>query len=377
MDLSALAVLPGALQIVVDDVGWFFGNDDRYKGGPSRSAMPRRHRPEDYQALERLGRALNMKITCGLIIGEWDSRNILKHVPGATRYGEGWDNARFFKAAEAKECMEVISQSRHIEFALHGLMHWYWDKNGGCLGPEFYIDSKTPPKEHIKRHLDAFFELYRQWGFKGSVKSFLPPCFSYEYNGALSEALSEYGILFTVTPFDKMVCTGDTPAMCGVENGIITVDRTSDICRWYRYDTQPDFEYFKDSIFGFHWVNLLKLIPKNNFMAVDKWIEYFRAAAKRFGTILSKDIAFAASQALYKRYAKLSYNKNELTVDLKPVHALKAKGLSDSFYLSVKNEAAITAAGGCAYKPFDYQSSFMTYQIKPFDSCVRLKFCDI
>lgn len=384
MDLSKLVILPGALQIVVDDVGWFFGNDDRYKGGPSRSVMPRRHRPDDYAALERLGRALHMKITCALVIGEWDSKNILKGVPGATRYGDDWDNARFFKEREARDCIDVIKNSTHIEFALHGLLHWYWEKSNSPYPEFYYLDSdnklKMPPREHLLKHIDAFFEIYNQWGFNGPIRAFLPPCFSYQFDksaSGLSRILSQYGILYTIAPFDMMGACGQKPVLCDVENSIITVDRTSDLCCWYKYDTSPDFNYFKDGIFGFHWVNFLKLIPQNNSMVVDKWIEYFRLAGKRFGTVLSKDIAFAASQALYKRYAKLIFEKDTVIIDLKEALAMGAKGLLNKLYISIKNEAVITEAKGCAAVPFEYQSTFTTYQLDIKDSLIKLKISSI
>ena len=56
------ALIPRPLQIVVDDVGWFNGKDDREDGGPSRTGMPRRHVAEDILAINRLGKALNMNI---------------------------------------------------------------------------------------------------------------------------------------------------------------------------------------------------------------------------------------------------------------------------------------------------------------------------
>ena len=48
--------IPASLQLVVDDVGWFHGPDDRENGGSARTGMPRSHTAADYEALELLGR---------------------------------------------------------------------------------------------------------------------------------------------------------------------------------------------------------------------------------------------------------------------------------------------------------------------------------
>ncbi len=40
-------IIPRPLQVVMDDVGWFNGKDDREIGGPSRSGINRFHWLED------------------------------------------------------------------------------------------------------------------------------------------------------------------------------------------------------------------------------------------------------------------------------------------------------------------------------------------
>ncbi len=44
-------LIPYALQITMDDVGWFCGVDDREHGGSARAAMPRRRCAKDYVAV--------------------------------------------------------------------------------------------------------------------------------------------------------------------------------------------------------------------------------------------------------------------------------------------------------------------------------------
>ena len=70
--------IPVAFCLRVDDVGWHNGADDRYSSRPSRTGIPRKHVPADYRALHELGKALNMKISCSLVLGEWDKDNVLR-----------------------------------------------------------------------------------------------------------------------------------------------------------------------------------------------------------------------------------------------------------------------------------------------------------
>lgn len=60
-------ILPVAIELVVDDVGWHNGADERYLNLPARSGLPRFHHPDDVKALNAIGEALNMKIICSFM----------------------------------------------------------------------------------------------------------------------------------------------------------------------------------------------------------------------------------------------------------------------------------------------------------------------
>ena len=87
------AIIPIAVQINLDDVGWHDGTDLRYKGQASRSGIPRRHEPEDYLVLEKIGAALNTRIVCPLCLGDWDKDNYLRGEVGITHDPYGWNRA--------------------------------------------------------------------------------------------------------------------------------------------------------------------------------------------------------------------------------------------------------------------------------------------
>ena len=48
-------LLPTAVTVRVDDVGWFEGEDGRYGNRPARSGIPRRHVPDDFRVLHEIG----------------------------------------------------------------------------------------------------------------------------------------------------------------------------------------------------------------------------------------------------------------------------------------------------------------------------------
>ncbi|MBR5314967.1 MAG: hypothetical protein IKU45_06110, partial [Clostridia bacterium] len=74
--IKNFAIIPNAVQITMDDIGWFIGHDNRAKNEPSRTGIPRQHHPLDYRAVNEIGKAIGMKIMCPLVIGEWDKNNL-------------------------------------------------------------------------------------------------------------------------------------------------------------------------------------------------------------------------------------------------------------------------------------------------------------
>lgn len=52
------------LQVVIDDVGWWSGNDGSMRQEPYRTGINRNHVPADYKAIVDLGRALDQAAGC-------------------------------------------------------------------------------------------------------------------------------------------------------------------------------------------------------------------------------------------------------------------------------------------------------------------------
>jgi RNA polymerase sigma factor (sigma-70 family) len=91
--------------------------------------MSRPHVAADYEAINNLGKALDMKINCAFIIGEWDPDNRLKDIPNLSKWGNDWDNVSYIDKNKLIECIDVINNSPFIDIAVHGLMHGYYIEN--------------------------------------------------------------------------------------------------------------------------------------------------------------------------------------------------------------------------------------------------------
>ncbi len=359
-------MIPSGLQITMDDVGWFCGSDDRQDGGSARSGMPRRHCINDYKAIHELGKRLNMKINCGFVLGEWDPDNRLKKIPCFSKYGDDWDNASYFRAEEAKKCVEIINNSPYIDIAVHGLMHNYYKKDANYSNTDYYCNKNGTyypiPDDEIRMRLEAFFDLLAYHGIKKEVNSFIPPSFEYIWD-TISKTLHTYGILYLSTIFDVVRNRTDL-SMAEMENGIISLDRNNNQIEWWELSADPRRLPVVSGIFGCHWINILHIETNGYPMILDQWEEYFKKCSETFGVILSRDMQFYATQALYKKYTIVETENGALTLDIQNIP--KAKGLGKCFYLSARKP--IKSFTGCDMTVYEQHDGFINYEITPHDS---------
>ncbi len=338
--------IPASFFIVVDDVGWWCGEDHRYKGGPSRSGIGRRHVPEDYAALIELGRRLDMRFQWAFVVGEWDRWNLLKDVPGSNKHWSDWDNASRLdpRIDEARDLLNA--GAAHFELTMHGLVHMYWHQRDVMSYAEFYSnvggmpdEVRMNPREILKQHIETYLELIHRNGLTMPVRSFVPPCFRYIFSkgdGELSHLLAQYGILYLSTPFAGMGCREAVkPVDAGAENGIITVDRNRDFTRWYEVGPPPP-EALRPGFFGLHWPNLLHPDPARNMETIDRWTAYFQRYQNRFDILPARDAPMAYTQALYRRFTAATPTSEGFSLDFTAVDAENAAAAGDGPWFHVR-----------------------------------------
>ena len=369
-----IAIIPRPMQLVIDDLGWFCGKDDRECGGPSRTGMPRRHCAEDIRAINRLGEAINMKINCAFIVGEWDPDNRLRDVPHLSKYGDGWDNAAYLDRTEMTRYVEAINESPYIDMALHGLLHGYY--MDGVDNPDtsdycYYIDKKFywVNEAEVRTRVEKFFDILAYYGINKQVTSFVPPSFRYKLFG-ISGILHDYGIKYISTIFRTMEKEPDMPEIACAEGEVITVDRNINIYPWDAYDCAFDDLPPVRGILGTHWPNFLHIDPARHDEVIDRAIKYFKDSSENYGIVLSRGMEFCAIQSMYCRYAQTSIYGNGVTIDLRGVSRTPVFG--KPFVISAKRKPK--SCIGADIVTLEEKDGFTNYELTPKCDVVELIF---
>lgn len=378
--MKNLICIPKALQLVLDDIGWFYGADQRSAGLPSRTGINRLHVLEDYEAVENLGRAIGQKINCMLVIGEWDQKGVLRKAPNSNKWGKEWNGSIYYRPLEAEKILDFVNSSKFIELGFHGLLHDAWKEDGAFLcDGEFYLPEgfeKGNPKrlvseEHLKKHFDAFYEIYENAGFKGEIRSFASPCGIKEspVDGRMTSILKQYGIRFWHNHLSEKVA-GDLGTSF-VQNGVIFNLKAIPLCPWEVYDLDPDmiptYDPKESGIIGGHWVNILRYNPKRNSENLDAWVRFFDRQCAVFGHILSKDVEFAHFQQIYHNFSKIVQTENGIVIDLKSADSILPDGVRPPLYVSIRCSAG---------KPVCENASLTLYEEKINPSGFKKGFCN-
>lgn len=384
-------VIPSAVQICIDDVGWFNGSDQRYIGLPSRTGMTRRHCPEDYTVLNEIGKAIGMKLMCPLVLGEWDRDNILRGEVGLTYEPQTWDRASKLDLRLAEKCFEAAENSEYIEYAHHGVLHGSYAPDGSQITEMEYLrpvpgtDRLTLQSEsEIAHRFDVFYKLYDTWGFKKKIRSFafpngIPAYITEEELEPLTDVMKSRGIEYWANARTeaKEKRIGNTEFI----GGILYMEKgTKAPIPWNAYDVDPlllpDVASEDDEkigiIFGTHWPNYLRFNARHNPERVDDWAKYFKRQAEIFGVMISKDIAFAGNQCVYRAYGKVTESEGKITFDLSDVLARSGKYASGEFYVSLRHGLDPKSAEGGTYELYEKHENFNTYKIKHTSPIVEL-----
>lgn len=331
-NLITAACVPMPIQVVIDDVGWWSGEDGHTKQEPYRTGIGRGHVPEDYRAIARLGRALNMRPQAALVLCEWDRENLLRHLPSSTWMGAAWNNP--WNGPWLEQTADLLRQSwDYLEPALHGVGHEYW-RGGRMERAEWHdAEGKMRPRDEVLRHLDCFERLLQQHRLGPFPESFVPAAFLHRFGEGeegLAGILRTRGIKYVSTPFARMH-PSKPPGWrwFGLDAGVMTVDRGEDICRWNALEPVPEGE-LPGPVCGMHWPNLLHSDPSRNHRVVDRWIAFLRPIGGRIDRMLARDTRAFCTQLAYHECARMELRGNAVRLDLSKANAMRPAYL-DSF----------------------------------------------
>ena len=381
-------IIPVAIQICLDDVGWDKGTDMRVSGGQSRTGIPRFHEYEDYEAVEMLGRALNQRILCALCVMDWDKDNLLRGQRGITHMPDTWDRAAEIDIPKMERFAAFLKESRYTEIALHGVSHGAYTDGGKRIHESEFFRNKTIydldrslplEKWDFDRRMELFFKIYNSWDFGKRVRTFVAPggtCGTEtEDLLPLANWLRGIGIEYWYDSFSEkqseIFALGGLPCLHASYKS--PKSPKWDIYDFDPIDLLPPFheEGSRPAGYGMHWPNILRFNPKKNATSVALWIDFFMREAEKFGTMIARDVAFATEQAFYHYFAKVERTAAGYRLDLSAARA-EMGGKRAPLYISVKKGILPRAAKGTVLSLYEVKKEFDTYEIRSESDIIEI-----
>ena len=364
--------IPLPFHICVDDVGWFCGRDDRAIGGPSRTAMPRYHVPEDYEVLQMLGDEVGMNISCAFILGEWDMENRLSSIPNLSHFEGNWKNSIYRDKKEMERIVDIINSSPKLDMALHGLYHGYYAKgvDNPDLSDYYYTVNgrlHMTAEDEIRQRFDSFFDIMEYHNIKKSINHFIPPSFAFA-QGGFTHILKEYGISYVSTIFSHLTWETGSEKNAFVENGVAVVDRNNNQIPWDSVGFDASTLEPCRGILGLHWPNLLHLSPADNRDSVKRIAEYVKRCLEEFSVAVSEDISLCATQYLYEKYTDVK--QNEMSVELDISKVPRSECVKSFFFVNTKTP--IVKIDGAHFTRHKKLKSHITYKVVPQQNNIRI-----
>lgn len=323
--------------VVVEDVGWIQGKDGSKDNEPFRNGFVRDHCLDDYRALARLAQRLNMRIVLGMVLGEWDTTNLLKNVRGATWMGNSWDNRHNCGPWLVEAAQFLRENNDCLEIACHGLCHEFW-WDGRMERSEFHdAEGRMRAKEIIRSHLEAFAEILAQHSLPDTPRIFLPPALLHSFgNGkdSIQAILHDFGIRQVVTAFSRARrYAAPLHEKITWECGVGLLERGLSPVPWHKTAAPPIWD-FNNPILPLHWSNLLHPEPEKNFAVVDGWADLLLDRAGGMDYILAQDFASCWSQAAACHLVTLTTDAGNIILDIAKLRTVP--GFSGSLLLKFK-----------------------------------------
>ena len=339
--------IPMPIQVVIDDVGWWSGEDGHEKQEPYRTGINRNHVPADYQAIVDLGKALNIRPQAAMILSEWDTENILKNLPTSTWMGENWKNKKWLGPWLEEAAEIIISNRKYFEFTIHGIGHEYW--NHGKFTRAEWADRNgiMRNREQVEAHLDFYEKLMTQHKLGPFPTSFVPTAFLHSFGLSegntisMAEVLKRRGVKYINTPFEDMFHADRVShEVFGFDNDVITVDRGRDLLSWKSIGEVPEGE-LKGSTCGLHWPNLLHPDSDRNGEIVQSWVDFLKPYNEKAETLLARNSEDFCHQLVHHRCTTLKVTSDHIKIDFSDVNKLQSPIGQKDVVLKIESPAEL------------------------------------
>ncbi|PCJ56721.1 MAG: hypothetical protein COA79_18120 [Planctomycetota bacterium] len=333
--------IPLPLQIVIDDVGWWSGEDGSKKHEPYRTGFIRDHVPADYQAIADLGSKLGMRPQAAMILGEWAETKDISSIPSCSKSGKGWNPENCNKILLEKTSNIIQSNQANIEITLHGISHEYWKEDTFTRGEWYDQNGKIRPIDECLQRLELFKKIMYDNLLGLFPESYVPTAFVDNFSPNKEnflELFKKYGIKYISTPFSTMLNAKEVKnKYYGIDNGIITIDRGQDLMQWNKFNVPIEGEV-SGPICGMHWPNILHEDPARNNETVDLWVNHLKKYQLKLDRMLSKNTKEMCSQLVYHQQTLLSLNSNTVDIESSKIPEDLIRIINNSFFIKIDTD---------------------------------------
>lgn len=338
------ATVPMPIQIVIDDVGWWSGEDGHEIQQPYRTGIGRNHVPADYQAIVDLGAQLGIRPQAATILCEWDRENILREVPTITWMREKWDNSQWV-GPWLDEAADIIRNNQdHYELTLHGVGHEYWQDENMTRAEWADSSGRMRPLDQVEIHLDYFEMILAKNQLGTFPTSFVPTAFLHgfgltgEHKISMAGVLKKRGMNYINTPFYNMYnAEGAQFGLFGIDSGVLTVDRGEDLLGWDAFGEKPA-GVLTGPTCGLHWPNLLHEDPSRNSEIVDAWVKLLKPYNDKPETLLSKNSASFRTQLIHHVCTEMQVVEDTIELDFLETNKLKDQLADNEVTVKIESE---------------------------------------
>ena len=340
--------IPMPIQIVIDDVGWWSGEDGNKRQEPYRTGISRNHVPADYRAIVDLGIKLGVRPQAATILCEWDRENILRNVPTSTWMRGKWDNSKWV-GPWLDEAADIIRNNQnHYELTMHGVGHEYWQDENMTRAEWTDSSGQMRPLDQVELHLDYFEKLLDQNQLGSFPTSFVPTAFLHgfgltaEHKISMAGVIKKRGINYINTPFYNMYnAEGAQFGLFGIDSGVITVDRGEDLLDWDVFGVKPS-GVLTGPTCGLHWPNLLHEDPSRNSEIVDAWVKLLKPYNDKPETLLAKNSSSFRNQLVHHVCTKVQIREDKIDIDFLETNKLNDQLSKNQLIVKIESERKLT-----------------------------------
>lgn len=376
-ELTCCVPLP--IQIVIDDVGWWSGENGSQMYEPYRTGFVRNHVPADYQAIVDLGQQLGVRPQLGMILSEWDQHNYLATLPSTSKYGNNWSNEKWV-GPWLEEAAEIIRKNQeYLEITLHGINHEYWSGRSFTRGEWYDKDGLMRPYDECVQRLELFQKIMDDSQLGVFPESYVPTAFIHKFlpeGDNLFALFKQYGIKYASTPFSTMMNVEKVRRpYFDIDQGVITIDRGKDVLQWDQFDVPLEREV-EGPICGMHWSNILHEDPSRNHETVGRWVKHLEKYQSQTNRMLARNTKEMCTQLVYHEMISLNVASDRVSISIEKISDDLSQLMNQTFLLKWQADSKVSFVPenlNIISQKYHQEGRFFELEIEPLNNNCAIK----